>query len=290
MLDPSLTSESGSGVSIHRDKAERHVVQRRRDDIEAWYDARGLESPFPDRDADEVLIPILESRARGTSELLSDMGILLAELGGYTESLLGRAGENHINGWIAAHLQRRALSSPRAIQRSLASRMKAVTGRLATDSDRRSTAEARATVADLFESADATDEEQILRLDASASSLPVDEEVMQLERILQFAGRVTPAKDPKLRVLIEQIPRRLTVHPNARRVIVFTKYKDTLDYLVENLLKPPTRLRNTLPAETQIFAIFGDMSLSQRTEVFVAFERAPVAVLVATDCISEGLM
>jgi superfamily II DNA or RNA helicase len=289
MLDPSLTSESRGGVSIHRDRAERHVVQRRRDDIEAWYDVRGMESPFPDRDADEVLIPILESRARGTSELLSDMGILLAELGGYTDSLLGRAADNHINGWIAAHLQRRALSSPRAIQRSLASRMKAVTGRLATDSDRRATAEARAAVADLFESADATDEEQILRLDASASSLPLDEEVMQLERILQFAGRVTPAKDPKLRALVEQIPRRLAVHPNTRRVIVFTKYKDTLDYLVENLLKPPARLRNTLPAETEIFAIFGDMSLSQRSETFAAFERAPVAVLVATDCISEGL-
>ena len=289
MLHSSLVSETPTGVSIHREAAKKHVVQRRRDDIEAWYRERDMESPFPKRDPDEILVPIMESRSRGASERLSDMGILLAELGGYTDSLLGQTTQGQINGWIAAHLQRRALSSPRAIQRSLAARLRSVTTRVATDSDRRATAEARATVADLFDSADATDEEQVARLDNSASSLGVGEEVGQLERLLELARRVTPAKDPKLKVLLQQIPRRLAVHPHARRVIVFTKYKDTLDYLVENLQSPPARLRDFLPSGTEVFAIYGNMTLSQRSDVLTAFERCPVAVLVATDCISEGL-
>lgn len=142
MLDSSLVSETPAGVAIRREAAKKHVVQRRRDDIEAWYREREMESPFPKRDPDEILVPIMESRSRGISERLSEMGILLAELGGYTDSLLGQATQGQINGWIAAHLQRRALSSPRAIQRSLAARLKSVTAQLATDSDRRTTAEA----------------------------------------------------------------------------------------------------------------------------------------------------
>src|SRR5690606_21974171 len=39
----------------------------------------------------------------------------------------------------------------------------------------------------------------------------------------------------------------------------------------------------------KIFAIYGDMTLKQRMETFAEFERTEPAVLVATDCISEGL-
>ena len=44
-----------------------------------------------------------------------------------------------------------------------------------------------------------------------------------------------------------------------------------------------------MPAGTQVFAIHGGLNLAQRNEVFTAFELAERAVLVATDCISEGV-
>ena len=119
MLGPELVENSLTGLRVRRSAAEGHVVQRRRSDIEAWYEERGTKSPFPRRDADEVLVDLVEARGQRGGLVRSDLAYLLSELGGYTGSLLGQTGANHINGWIAVHLQRRALSSPRAIQRSL---------------------------------------------------------------------------------------------------------------------------------------------------------------------------
>ena len=105
-----------------------------------------------------------------------------------------------------------------------------------------------------------------------------------------FAWAVRPNRDPKLRVLFATLARRLRAHEERPRVLVFTKYKDTLDYLVENLTKPSTSLIPTdWPDGVEVFNIHGGLNLAQRSEVFAAFESSPLAVLVATDCISEGL-
>ena len=37
--------------------AERHVCQRRRQDVEAWFQDDPTRSPFPDRNQDEVIVP-----------------------------------------------------------------------------------------------------------------------------------------------------------------------------------------------------------------------------------------
>ena len=63
------------------------------------------------------------------------------------------------------------------------------------------------------------------------------------------------------------------------KVILFTKYKDTLDYLEKNLKTK----------DFEIFVMHGDMSLNARTEIFGKFDRAKKAILIATDVISEGL-
>ena len=76
------------------------------------------------------------------------------------------------------------------------------------------------------------------------------------------------------------MPRRADAHESARRVIVFTRYKDTLEYVVKALRK----LHGM-----GVHEIYGELSAAQRRDVFAAFARDERAVLVATDCISEGL-
>jgi superfamily II DNA or RNA helicase len=282
MLDPALVDHSASGPIVRRDRAAPHVVQRRRADIEAWYTERGQQSPFPTRDSDEQIIDL---------QTAPDMRHLLQELSGYTEALFGAAHASPMNGWVAAHFQRRALSSPHALRQSVRSRLKSVQVRAAAEADRRTLSEARAFVADLFDSADASDEQQASRLDRAATTLAVAEETTYLTRLLSQAEAVTPAKDPKLEEAFGLLPRRMAAHPTMQRVIVFTKYKDTLDYLVkqfETVARKPTK-RRQLPAGTEVFSIDGDLSLAERRAVLAAFERAERAVLVATDCISEGL-
>jgi hypothetical protein len=64
------------------------------------------------------------------------------------------------------------------------------------------------------------------------------------------------------------------------RVIVFSRYKDTLDYLQD-------QLRGS--ADYEVFALHGDLSEGQRREEFAHFERSKRGILLATDVISEGV-
>jgi hypothetical protein len=102
-----------------------------------------------------------------------------------------------------------------------------------------------------------------------------------LEQTLSAAQKITPDKDAKLAELLDNALREL--YRNKPKVIIFTRYKDTLDYLAENI----PQHRNY--REAKIIVIHGSMNDSQRKERFKEFELASRAILVATDCISEGI-
>lgn len=282
MLDPTLVTERAGTYSIDRKRARRsHVAQRRRRDIENWYQSRGIRSPFPRRDADEDIVDLRPFK---------DMRALLNELSGYAGALYEAAGSQQTTTWVAAHLQRRALSSPEALRKSIANRQRALEQQSATETSVKAAKQARETTADLVLTSD-DDAEGAYRLDVAQSGLDVAQEIEWLVRVRDRARKVVPAKDPKLLRLLQILPGRMAKHPNVQRALVFTKYTDTLTYLVEQLGKaaqPGTKLP-PLPDGTQILAIDGQLNLAARMRVFAEFEKAPRAVLVATDCISEGL-
>jgi ERCC4-related helicase len=281
MLDPKLVGNSPAGPWVRRQQAARHVVQRTRRDIERWYKQQAIPYPFPRRDADELVVPLT-----GATKLR----VLLEELSGYTAALFAADTTRPINGWVAAHFQKRALSSPEALRVSLCNRLRALRARTATPADRKATDEARASVADLlFDMRDETDE-RTDRLDVAEMSLDTAQETSFLTRLLALARGITAKQDPKLQVLLRLVPERIAAHPDAPRVMVFTKYRDTLDYLVKQLTQAAeTVLDPGLPPKHSIFAIYGGLTLADRRRVFAEFERASPAVLIATDCISEGL-
>lgn len=83
--------------------------------------------------------------------------------------------------------------------------------------------------------------------------------------------------------LIEDLLRRNGSWRNDERLVVFTEYKTTLDYLVR-------RLRSRFEAE-RILTLFGGMDEIERDLVKRAFNdpATPVRLLLATDAAAEGL-
>lgn len=253
------------GGVLDREVAKRHVVQRRRRDVEEWFRREGKKSPFPEREAREEGV----EPSRAEAELFEAVRRYQAEVFDPDPEkvpLLGR--------WLAMHLMRRATSSPKALERSLERR--------------------RALLESLLEApAEPTGEEAAALFDAAPERLLPEEAEASLELSLADRARIgaeraylltlqshlkASRKDSKLERLLAllQDPLRL----GRGRTLVFTRYRDTLEYLVERLAK-------ALPHP--VFGVHGEMSEREREELLLAFARHPRAILVATDVFSEGL-
>ena len=128
----------------------------------------------------------------------------------------------------------------------------------------------------------------------------VETEIQGIERALDALGfdlngpplvDQNPTVDARFDTLVDLIDRLLRTGDQFRddeRLIVFTEYKTTLDYLAR-------RLRQRYPAE-RVLTLFGSggpegMNELDRENVKAAFNdpASPVRVLVATDAASEGL-
>jgi hypothetical protein len=272
MINPEIVLQNNQGnISFDKAKARYNVIQRNRKKLEAWYEKQGKKSPFPKRDQREVII---EPKANG--KLIQ----LLDAVERYGDFILKSAKEKeskkikNIANWVAIHLQKRAISSPYAVLKSLENRISTIQDKVENlNESEEETLENY--VYDLFSDDERITEEMAsLRLDFEALS---QDEIAELKRILEFGESLTPKDDEKLQKLKNEIlPELISKDP---KVILFTKYKDTLDYLEKHL--------KTKDFET--FVMHGDMSLNARTEIFGKFDRSKKAILIATDVISEGL-
>ncbi len=111
---------------------------------------------------------------------------------------------------------------------------------------------------------------QVLRL----AELPVTTKVPTVD-----------ARFDRLKDLIRQRLRNAEAWNPEERLIIFTEYKTTLDYLVQ-------RLEREFGADTgAIIQLYGGMSDEERERIKLSFNdpSSPVQVLVATDAASEGL-
>jgi superfamily II DNA or RNA helicase len=272
MINPEIVEHSGNGlITFDKSKARYNVIQRNRKKLEAWYEKQGKKSPFPKRDQKEVIID-----PKPNGKLIQ----LLDDVERYGDFILKSAKEKdskkvrNIANWVAIHLQKRAISSPYAVLKSLENRISTIQNKV----DNLSESEEEILenyVYDLFSDDERITEEMAsLRLDFEALN---QDEITELKRIIEFGETLTPKDDEKLQKLINDIlPELIAKDP---KVILFTKYKDTLDYLDKHL--------KTKDFDT--FTMHGDMSLNARTEIFGKFDRAKKAILIATDVISEGL-
>ncbi|MDD6015158.1 MAG: helicase-related protein [Prevotellaceae bacterium] len=133
--------------------------------------------------------------------------------------------------------------------------------------------------------------------------LEADQEILGL--LLTMLEDITPEHDSKLQMLIENLREKFT-HPingTNKKVIVFTAFSDTAEYLYENLapaIKEKTGLNtglvtgdalaSTIPGLKADFNLILTLfsPISKEAEKLLPNNHYEIDVLIATDCISEG--
>ncbi len=122
----------------------------------------------------------------------------------------------------------------------------------------------------------------------------LEDEMRQIAHALRMldlfevpATRAVPGEDGRFAALISLIEARLRANGQFRddeRLIVFTEYKTTLDYLQR-------RLAAAFPEPGRLLALYGGMDDRERDAIKASFNdpAAPVRILLATDAAAEGL-
>jgi superfamily II DNA or RNA helicase len=282
MLDVGAVTGPVHAPQTVRTIAERHVCQRRRQDVEAWFQDDPTRSPFPDRDQDEVIVPPTAYEMDAIRAVEAYGNQVLQNAAG------GSAQVRTLAHWTVMHFHKRALSSPEALRCSLRNRRERLKQELEdalakTEEASISIEAARANVLDEDPGERHTDEEAGQRTERQIYGSPeqTEAELEQLETVLKKAEKVTPSRDSKLQKLLDTTLRQRLAAD--LKVVVFTRYVDTMNYLAKQIGGDKRY------ADATVLTIHGGLNERQRREVFLEFERAKVGILVATDAISEGI-
>ncbi|WP_054911269.1 DEAD/DEAH box helicase, partial [Pseudomonas sp. NBRC 111135] len=136
-------------------------------------------------------------------------------------------------------------------------------------------------------------------------------DLLFIDELLGEMSKVTPADDAKLQHLKTQIASKITspINPGNKKVLIFTAFADTANYLYENLADylqrnyqvhtakvtgsdAPKSTLGTMPGSRQTYDFQGLLTLfSPRSKEKAAIypdEPREIDILVGTDCISEG--
>lgn len=283
LLDIGAVQYRGDKVKVIPEIAKNHILQRRRKDVQAWFKAKDgvVKSPFPDRDQKEVYI----TRKGGSIE-----DSVLGSIEGYSK----KVGEIYTSTnagtyWTATHFHKRALSSPAALVKSLENRIHAIQKAirdLSIDDEAIELDSQDISKNYIFDNEIGemyTDEEASSVTDKllCGTKAELHTEITYLKGILEQAKMISPKKDSKLEELLQNIIPNM--FKRDKHIIIFTKYKDTLDYLEQQINKHFKKQKVT------VTTIIGEMNEDKRLEAYNQFRRAEYAVLIATDCISEGM-
>lgn len=248
-----------------RDLLARHFVARKRTDIRAQY---GEDAPFPTRlDLTDEL-----GLWRPSSKQEALAGDVIAWARGELSQAAARGRrEERVRWWSVLGLLRALASSPAAAARTLTRR--AGTAELSADATTDDVDDAgRVTTLDLDVDEDASSE-----LDVGAQVEERDADTLKrfAERASELAG---PKHDPKVSHAAD-LARELVdegLHP-----IFFCRFIATAHYLAEHLTKALK--------DVQVVAVTGDTPSDVREQDVAELATHPRRVLVATDCLSEGI-
>lgn len=272
LLDPIRFSR---GPDINREQVEQVMVRRLKEEIKGKLGQRKF--------AERVVQPLevdLPASERQVNELLES----------YTDSRLKRLAQADSMPvrFALTMLKKRLLSSPRAFKSSLATHFKTLGAAYEEAPDLKLVERMAQRVDEDW----ANDEEKKLREeDALIESSRFFSELTSQERhwlqTMDTQASHPNQSDAKANALLNWIENHLRDGKgwNRERLIIFTEYKDTLDYLKDILAE--------LYGEERLLSLVGGMNLSDREAIKTAFQtnpdENPIRILIATDAASEGL-
>jgi len=248
----------------------KHFVQRRRADVKEWM---GESTPFPTRDPHETsyrLEPDYRAFAEAVYEFASELVEAADRLSGF---------QRRIRYWTALALMRSVLSSPAAAVAALEGR--------ATRLDEGEQAEPDdAAFSPYVYDAPGADEAAV----DVAPSYVIDEGEQALSapeqrRLRQFAAQAASLggkQDRKLQTLIRVVSDLLD---QGRHVLVYCRYIATAEYASVQL---NAALARRFPG-LRVLSVTGTLAEDERRARVLELADYDRRVLVATDCLSEGI-
>ena len=249
----------------HRKRLAQHFIQRRRGDIQNYLDSN---TPFPKREDRE-----------DSYKLSPDYKRLFERVLDYArESVLDATGgqfHQRVRWWSALALLRSLASSPAAAAATLRNRAAPAEAENPEEADEIG----RRTILDIIvdESADGSD--------VAPGSDPggeEDEGQRNRRRLLDMARAADDLlgeKDEKLKKAVDLIKGLISegYHP-----IIFCRFIPTAEYVA-------AELRTRLPKDVEVMAVTGLLPPESRVETIRQLCESKKHVLVATDCLSEGI-
>ena len=182
-------------------------------------------------------------------------------------------------GFAMTVLKKRLISSLGAIRASLRTRLEGLSDEpVAPDARRGLLASYRAGVP-LTEAQREHVERQLVVLTPERGAEALERERREVERLLRLAEAIPPEQDRKAAYLKQTLDHFCLTQ--GRKVIVFTEYKDTLDYLLAYL--------EARGYAGRIATLHGHLNRAQRQAAERQFHQPETLVLLATDAASEGL-
>lgn len=262
LLNPELETVNLEQVK-GRELLAKHFVQRRRADIRHYLDEN---TPFPkDRETKEVSYALSKEYHDLFDKVLDyARETVLTDLGGVAQ---------RVSWWSALALLRALASSPRAAAQTLRTRSASAAADTAAEAD----AIGRAVVLDL------ADDEAVEAADATpgaGSGEPQSTRQRKLREFLRAAQDLDGKADTKIIELAKVVKQLLA---DGFDPIVFCRFIDTADYVAEHLAK-------TLGKTAAVMSVTGELPPAERQSRIQDLTNIDGRhVLVATDCLSEGV-
>ncbi len=252
LLDPYVTDV---------ESARYLIIRNLKDDV---IDLDGKEV-FPPRESRTINVPITEEERR-IHEILDEFIAKKLE----QARLSGDRREINSARFLGIILRKRASSSLHALKVSLENRVK----RLSWDES----IDVEELIKKLKEAEDEFDEAEKERREQEILDRMIHpQEVREIVEIVRKIEEIEN-KDSKFEKLLEMIDRIKSADKNAR-IVVFTEYRDTKDYLIRRLSE-----------KYRVTDIDGTMSLEERKKALEQFRGLNGAeVMVCTDAAGEGI-
>lgn len=263
LVNPEFETYNFSDLTTsEKRKVAAHFIQRKRKNIEKWLDE---ETPFPKRTTEEL--PYALSASSDYYKLYQD--VLKFARGISTEGVTEN--KARIKYFAALSLLRGVMSSPAAGFEMLQKRK----SRLA-EQDEVTAEEVRENpIVEKWD--EQSDTEQVEIIDRAELT---DSEWNVLHRLAQKTAELTSIeKDQKVKRCAEQIKLWMA---KGQSPIVFCRFIATAHY-VSKILK------EHLPKDVDVRAITSELSDEERREKIDEMAKSQRKVLVATDCLSEGI-
>lgn len=273
LLKPEFESvDLPTSSQTQRRELAQHFVQRRRADVEKWMDE---ETPFPEREAFEWPYDLSREYATFFDDVLSFVRKLVVPEGSGKRM-------KRVQYWTALALLRGVMSSPGAGVKMLQTRLDTL-AKAAGDGD---------VAANEYAATDAENPVRDLDFGFEGDNAPTqvvehgDWTEHQRRQLRQFAARLEALSDIKhdqklfaASVVLEDWIER------GFKPVVFCRYIETANYLGEHLLPV---LRNKFP-KLDLRVVTSEDPDDLRKQRIAEMAGDKPRVLVATDCLSEGI-